>query len=531
MQEKSFSSLYLEGSLDSFFEKKPWDVDTLTSNTNIKRDELVSALRDYANKLNAPLEVHTSLDKLSNKSCLAIVTGQQVGLLLGPLYTLTKAINAIKLAQELSTSEQPVVPIFWLASQDADINEINQAYFLDFDESLYKLDLPLPNNIPAGRISLKDSWLNLIVSELRKLSYDSDNFKSIKDLLETTFKESSNIADWFAAILYKVLGQYGLIILNPLEKDIAKLTIDAIKFEVDHPLKSTKSIISTSNKLIKIGLKPQLGRASDTTNLFIEENEKRVVLRYQDGFYKTDTTCYTIEQLYSIIDTDPTLITPAAGLRPIIQDVILPTAIFVVGPGELKYISQLREVYTLHGIKMPLIWPRMSVNLLEHPVQRILKKYNLDVSDLQANFDKSVAEALFITSGHDDFFNEKLEDIEKTTKSIEDYIINEFNDQEGPLKSVQFHKGKINYSINRLRRRLRRFEQIESDTYTKHTSRLKLHLIPDIELVDLNNKKQKKSILQERLYSPFSFFLKYGINVTINKIFEAESRGDNNIEI
>ena len=156
-----FLSAYDEKRLADFYALAPGNTTSaLELPRNIKRRPLVEALSRYANKLGAPKEVFDSLTQLGEADSRAVVTGQQAGLLLGPSYTLSKAVTAIHLARELSTEVKPVVPIFWVASQDHDTEEINHSYLLDLDENVaHRLELDLPANKPAGRMKMKPDWL------------------------------------------------------------------------------------------------------------------------------------------------------------------------------------------------------------------------------------------------------------------------------------------------------------------------------------------------------------------------------------
>ena len=140
---------------------------------------------------------------------------------------------------------------------------------------------------------------------------------------------------------------------------------------------------------------PQLRRPAGATNLFVEEDDgQRRLLRFDGQTFSTDARAYTRAELRAQLDADPTRLTPAAGLRPAIQDALLPTLAFVVGPGEIAYGAQLKEVYPLHGLQQPLLWPRLSVTWLEPNVARLLRRLHATAAEVQADPEGVLGRAL-----------------------------------------------------------------------------------------------------------------------------------------
>jgi bacillithiol synthase len=511
----SFLDAYQTGQLNSFYALAPDDTaSALSLPRSVNRSELIRALRRYAETLNAPKAVYKSLERLEHESSRAVVTGQQAGLLLGPTYTLSKAITAINLAKELSTEDKPVVPIFWVASQDHDVAEVNHAYLFDMNEELRRLELPLPENTPVGRIALNLEWLNNIITELKTLNVPEQNRQEVVALLERTASRTKTFADWFAAILFELLGKQGLIILNPMEADIAKLFRPILEAELTRPERSSQAVNEAGQRLREAGYEPQLGRAEGATNLFLEENGLRQLLRVEGKNFFTETNQYTLEELKQKLNEDPASITPAAGLRPITQDAILPTAISVLGPGELRYFAQLKGVYEAHGVAMSLTWARATMTVLEPPVERIMEKFNLTFADVQ-NLAKHREAILLGLHGHEKAFEETLEILESSLEKL----LNDVNEIDptlrGGIKRAEIYFRK---TLNTLKIKSAKAVFNRDDIYTQQFKRLEQHLLPLGEP-------------QERLISPFSFFLKFGIKPVINIFSSLPMKGNHEIRI
>jgi bacillithiol synthase len=511
----SFLDAYQTGQLNSFYGVAPDDVvSALSLPRSSNRLELVAALRRYGETFHAPKAVLKNLERLEHPEARAVVTGQQAGLLLGPNYTLSKAITAINLAKELSTEEKPVVPIFWVASQDHDVAEVNHAYLLDMNEELRRLELPLPENTPVGRIALNPEWLNSITAELKTLNVPEHNRQEVISLLERTASRAKTYADWFAAILYELLGEQGLIIVNPMEAEVAKLFRPILEAELSRPETSSQAINEAGERLSALGFEPQLNRAEGATNLFLEENGLRQLLRVEGKTFFTGTNQYTLEDLKKRLDEDPASITPAAGLRPVTQDFILPTAINVLGPGELRYFAQLKGVYEARGVAMSLTWPRATMTVLEPPVVRIMEQFNLTFADVQ-NLAKHREDILLGLHGHGDSFQETLGILETSLEKL----LNEVKAIDPTLQgSVQRSERYFHKTLEVLKTKTAKALANRDDIYTQQFRRLEQHLLPIGEE-------------QERLISPFSFFLKFGIKPAMNSFLSLPTKGNHEIKV
>ncbi len=442
------------------------------------------------------------------------MTGQQVGLLLGPLYTLSKAVTAVNLAKKLSAEEKPVVPVFWLASQDGDSAEIDHAFLLDLDEDLHKLELPLPADVPAGRIGLENDWVERVTTSLQSVNAHGAYRDEAVDLLTRSAKRAETFADWFAAMLYNLLGDQGLVIINPLEPDIAPLFRSVVETELDRPRASSLAINEAGERLRDLGFAPQLGRGEEATNLFLEEEGKRRLLRFDGREFYTESNLYTSDDLKKVLDEEPSRLTPAAGLRPVTQDAALPTAATVVGPGELRYFAQLRGVYEAHGVAMPLIYPRMEVTMLEPPARRILEKYDLSAEAVQTDFDTIYDDLLLKLRGHGEAFEASLNELERLTSDL----IGHVSAIDPTLRStVERGENHMRKTVELLRFKSARALRKQDATVSKQFERLRAHLLPTGKP-------------QERVLSPFSFFLKLGAKSVVERFLALPPEGSHEVK-
>lgn len=512
---RSFRDRYLDGEFDDLFRLSPNDpYAALETPRDVDRSALAAALERYARDRGAPEAVFAALDKLRHPESRAVVTGQQVGLLLGPTFTLSKAVTALKLAEQLNSDERPVVAVFWLATQDHDSGEIDHSYLLDFDETLHRLELPLPTNTPAGRVPLNNDWVTQVIDELDTLHTGEPFYRDVCERLQRSAEAAQTYADWFAGLLYDLLGDQGLIILDPLQPDLAPLFKDVMAHEVRDPLRSSEAINRAADALRDRGLTPQLGRAEQATNLFVETGAgQRQLLRFEDGSFRSDDAEFSPDALLAFLDASPSRLTPAAGLRPITQDAVLPTALTVVGPGELRYFSQIKGVYAFHDIAMPLIWPRATVTVLEPPVHRILDKFELSHHDIQQRFTEVRDEILLELHGHADMFDSSLTELERLADTLVDHV----REIDPTLeRTVRRGEGYLETTFETLRDKSAKALAKQDDIYSRQFERLRVHLLPE-------------DTPQERLLSPFSFFLKFGAENVLRAFLELEPHGDHTL--
>ena len=502
------------GDLGEFYALAPSDKQAaLALPREVDRETLADALRAYAERLGAPAQVFEQLNALSHPESRVVVTGQQAGLLLGPTYTLSKAVTALNLARQLSTEDKPVVPVFWVASQDHDTEEIDHTYLLDMAEQLRKLELPLPSGTPAGRIKFKEKWLETILEELAQLEVPEAHSKEVTGLLKNAVESSETFADLFSALLYRLLGEQGLIVLNPLEPKVAPLFKNVLNTELNAPTASAEAVNAAGERITEAGYTPQLGRGAGATNLFLEEDGQRTLLRFEEGTFFTENREYTLEELQTKLNADPSLITPAAGLRPITQDAALPTAAVVVGPGELRYFAQLKEVYEQHGVAMPLVWLRTTATVVEPPVRRILDKFNLNASEVTTDFEAVKRQTLLELHGHAEAFDKALETLDTSLEKL----TGEVREVDPTLTgTVEKAEGHFRRTLGILETKSAAALDKQDDIYARQLGRLEKHLLP-------------LGTTQERLISPFSFFLKFGIKPVLDAFLALPAEGDADI--
>lgn len=516
----SFLERYRAGELSEFFDLPVADLDaSLTLPRDVDRRRLAAVMRRHARRLGAPDAVFRTLERLEHPASRAVVTGQQTGLLLGPGYTLSKAVTALRLAQRLDREDRPVVPIFWLASQDHDTQEVDHAYLLDGEERLQRVGVALPAEVAAGRAPVSRAMVAAVEAALAALEPRPPFHDEIAALLRDTAASAESFADWFAGLLYRVLGEAGLALFDPMQPEAAELLRPLLERELDAPEATVVEVNEAARRLKRLGYAPQLGRGAEATNLFLEVEEdgppRRVLLRHEARSFRLEGRTLSRDEVRARLEADPASLTPAAGLRPVVQDSVLPTAAVVLGPGELRYFAQLRGVYRHHGVAMPLVWPRATATLLEPPVARILDKYGLDAAGFQQDPDGCRERVLLQRSGHARRFRTATDELE----ALMERLLGEVAGIDPTLRgTVDRGHGYLDATLQRLRGKTVAALARQDDITRRQFERLRHHLLPLDQPA-------------ERVLSPFGHALKFGLGPVMRAYLSIGPEGDFELRI
>lgn len=513
---RSFLDDYRDGALADAFGLPAGDTEAaLALPRPADRGALVAALAEDQARWGAPAASLASLDRLADDASRAVVTGQQVAWLLGPTYTLSKTVTALRLAARLHREERPVVPVFWMATQDHDVAEMDHAWVLGRDERLHRLSIDVPEGPAVGRARLARAWIDEAVAALRGIDGGGPHLEEVVELLRSAATGAERWSDAFARLMLALFGDRGLVVIDPLTPSVARLGRPLLERELDDPGASTELINRAGDELLGRGWPPQLTRADGATNLFVERpGGPRILLRRgANGSLALDGAKTDAAALRALLDEDPTAVTPAAGLRPVLQDLLLPTAVMVVGPGELRYLAQTRGVYEAHGVAMPLIWPRASATVLQPPVRRILERHGLDWRQVQEDPDAAECELALERHGSADAFRAALAAVEREVGTLVETVDGIDPTLRGSVRRGRHH---LERTVLTLREKAASALARQDADTRRQFARLRAHLRPN-------------GGLQERVLSPFSFFLTLGVASVRDAFLELPPEGEHAI--
>jgi len=371
--------------------------------------------RGFAPGQKIEAQTEKNLDRLAN-GAVAIVTGQQVGLFGGPAYSLYKAITAASYAAELTRRGVDAIPIFWLATEDHDLAEINHAAW-NTREGLAEFKLQGDESSEGrrvGEIALGDGVTALVAEAAGKL--EGSDAERIANALRESYAPGETYGSAFGKLLTRLLEGRGIVFIDPLDARLHRLSAATYRRALDESDALRDLLIARSKELEDRGFHAQVKVASESTLLFYNVDGVRHPLRNRNGKFYAAHASFTLDELRAAIDATPDAFTPNVLLRPIVQDTLLPTAAYVGGPAEIAYMAQTEVVYKNLLGRMPAILPRASFTVIEAPVDHMLKKFDLTFRDVMRGRQhvRSRMEAKFLPAA----LSEKFEADEKALKEL-----------------------------------------------------------------------------------------------------------------
>ena len=343
----------------------------------------------------APPEAIASAQQLARPDTVAVVTGQQAGLFGGPLFTLLKAVTAIKLARQVAADHTTrVVPVFWVDAEDHDLDEIRTCGVLDGDLALRRVSLALHASAgqPAATVEL-DRSIDDAVEELRRVLPETEYSTELLTGLATTYASGTRLVDAFARWLESWLGRHGLVVFDASDAAAKPLVQPIFSRELRTRGETVRLAASAGDNLAERGYHAQVTTAPDTVALF-QLDGTRQPIRLEGDDFAVGTATLPADELLRRADTRPETFSPNVLLRPIVQDALFPTVAYVAGPHELAYLGQLRQIYAGFDVPMPLMYPRASATLVDRATVKFLQRYELDFWALQAQDDAALNQLL-----------------------------------------------------------------------------------------------------------------------------------------
>ena len=384
----------------SFFRSETWDLDALAQAADETRarprdrQTLADALTRQQLARGAQVAA-AQAERLRDPRAVAVVSGQQAGLFGGPLFVLYKALTARRLARELEARlGSPVVPVFWVASDDHDFAEVRSTSVIDAAGQLRTLRYAPqaePVGQPAARIVLDDTVTRL-VDELAGHLPATPAREALVALARQAYAPGTGLATAFARLLAALMPD--LVLLDPADAPLKTLMRPVLQREVDEGSPTSRLAAEQGARLLAAGYHQQVPVRPGFFNLFLLHSGERRALG-QDGDLlevRGTSTHLTRAEAGALFASDPAAWSPGALLRPLAQDFILPTAAYVAGPGELAYHAQLGPAYAHFDIPRPVLVSRPSLTVVEPAQARVLQAEGLSLPELQADPEGRVAQ-------------------------------------------------------------------------------------------------------------------------------------------
>lgn len=476
---------------------------TITETEREFRNDLPKIISTQYDSLTPSDKTSKNIEALKNKKTLAVVTGQQLGVLGGPLYTFYKIITALKLSNYLKEryDEFNFVPVFWLEGDDHDFNEVrtvgtineaNELIKISYDEEVIDDEA----RTSVGLLTIQNSILSFL-EELDKHLRNTEFKPELLNKLKEIYSEQKLLKQAFKELIFWLFDEKGLVIFDPQDVAIKNLLKPVFKKEINDFRQHTEKLVQVSAQLeelyhAQVKVRP--------VNLFYSNEDGRFVIEPVENEFRLrrKRKKFTYDEITELIDIHPENFSPNVLLRPICQDYILPTSFYIGGPSEISYFAQTTPLYDFYKLNQPIIYPRASATIFEKNLENILEKYGLNFDEVFVNSDDLKTKVINSLSKNslDEIFAESKNQVEISMDRLKENLF-EF-DKTLADASTKYRQKIFNY-IDELKGKALTSQKRKYETTLRQIDKLTTSLFPN------NN-------LQERELNFVYFYNKYGEN-------------------
>lgn len=456
------------------------------------REVLVSVLQKQYKDLEAA-ETLAKVELLANSNTFTVTTGHQLNLFTGPLYFLYKIIDTITLSRKLKTQypECDFVPVYWMATEDHDFDEINHFRLHGKNFAWNKAGVEDNDKGAVGHFDTEG--LQAVYEQFCAELGSTDRAKKLCELFENAYLKHENLAEATRYLAHQLFGKYGLVIIDADDHDLKKLFIPQMKAELTAN-DSHEVVTSSTKKLEEAGYNSQVHPRE--INLFYQDNELRERIVKQDGKYFVNATQleFTEEELLTELENSPEKFSPNVIMRPMYQEVILPNLCYIGGGGELAYWLQLKANFERAEVPFPILILRNSVLLITEKQFAKAEKLGISIKDMFLPQNDLVNQKIRKISNIDIDFTEQKKHLVKQFQEM--YALAEQTDKSF-LGAVKAQEVKQLKGLDHLEKRLLKAQKRKLGDHIKR-------------MTDLQNELFPSSNLQERVMNFSEFYMEYG---------------------
>lgn len=465
----------------------------------VDRITLTSIIRQYMGGFETSPKIEQHLSELE-KDAVVVVGGQQSGLLTGPLYSVNKAISVLLLAQEQRQKlGVPVVPVFWVAGEDHDLDEINHTFYA-VNSRLVKHTLVDQSRVKkmasAAKLEMADlqPWIEQLFSQFGETAYTKDLLAKVMKIAEV----SRTYTQLFVNLMNDLFKAHGLLYLDAADEAIRQYEAPYFKQLIEHSEEIAHVVTAQEQKLDALGYGMPIGATENAANIFYVRDGERFLLTRKDGQFMNQSAniSFSKEEMLTMAEEEACFSNNVVT-RPMMQDLVLPVLSFVGGPGELAYWATLKDGFEVLGMKIPVFTPRMNITYVTRETANNLSLIGLTaqqaieggVEEVKAKYDQKI------------YDREAKAAIEKAKQLLaEQYqviqqhlVSNDMKLESIVDKNLSFHENQFDFLM----------KQVEKDVRLKHDIAFKRFEQVQMDLLPNGG-------FQERVYTPYPYLNQYG---------------------
>ncbi|WP_416151051.1 bacillithiol biosynthesis cysteine-adding enzyme BshC [Salipaludibacillus sp. HK11] len=484
----SFIDKYIhqDSHIHSFFDYNLSGIDSKSRYNELmsqtyEREKLVIALRKYNQTYHPSERAMKQIERLKDLESVVVVGGQQAGLLTGPLYTVNKIISILLEAKNLEEQlSVPVIPIFWIAGEDHDIDEVNHTYFYDGENSK-KIRIPEKNDIKS---SMSERFINAEakreIEEAFRFLHETSHTRKLYDDLINDLSEEMTYTEWCGKILHRLFCNTDLVLMDAADPNIRQIERNYFKQMVEKNDTLRTSFIDQGNLIKDGGLGEPIALDKNNAHLFFHEGNQRFLLEKTEiGFReKQGERNWTEAELLNQLENGTLRLSNNVVTRPIMQDFLLPVHTFIAGPGELKYWAALKKAFHTFGKFMPVIRPRLHLTYVSRKTEQNLFRYHLKPEAITLSGVKEVQERL-IEEGKELDEKKILQEAESDLKNV----VEKFTEKLTPLgKGIipinDKYKSQFDDRFKLYQKSVQNFLLLKNETHLRRLDKIEIEIKP-----------------------------------------------------
>lgn len=510
-------TLLMEGDdkVKSLFATGPFDFNARIRSEWRSPAPTAALIRAYNQPFEPSPETAANIERLADPSTKCLVTGQQLTVFGGPLYTFFKIASTIATARRLTDeSGIHVVPVFWLADEDHDYDEVASVQLIK-GADIATITL---NDKGSRPLPVADRVIGPNITEFTDEVFESlgstDFTDELRQLIEGCYVEGQTHGKAFGRLIATIFGKHGLVLAGSNHPDIKKALFPVLLRAIDRAGEVYEALERQS--ALSETVSPRQAQVSDSLLFYLnpEEGGARERIHHDSGTWTAgESTRWTTDALIDDIMQHPGRFSPNVFLRPIMQDYLVPTLAYVAGPGEMAYYAQMKELYGVFSKEMPIITPRHSATIVEPAIRRLIDELPFEFLDYKVRVDELEKQYIAQHSGIDpvQLASDWLTELSDVSQKYIDAV-----GAEDPTLKASADKlvSEFESSIDRLKGKLMRSVKQKEQTGINRIRRVKTSLFPE-------------NGLQERTLSGIYFMNKYGVDVW-DRLIDAFAENDAN---